>query len=215
MDVDVAAPGAEAAGSVQDAGADDAAGSSAIALADPRQESQQAYSRRMGQWRRDARAAMDSKIFHALIQVFLIGHSPMDRHQFYVEKVQSTQERHNDGCKAAQLATGKAFEIQCGFSDKLVQTDWGSILVDVPESWHEELYCLIVQMIMHCSTSYNRRSAGEQRVGEKTLSSSAPPSNRNDGGSGGHDCVCIIGAVASFCRFPEGRPSSLSPRAQT
>lgn len=167
MDTDEPGVPAAAAAALEDAGAAgdgdaDASAPGAIILADPRQESSREYSVRLGRWRRDARTAMDCAVFRTLTRIYLQAHSPMEHHQHFVEKKLSKDERHSAGCKASQLSTGKAIEIQNGFSDKLVHTDWQTMLADVSPSWREELYVLIAELAMNLSASYSRRSGVER-----------------------------------------------------
>lgn len=81
---------AEALPIVDAAEGDDA---NAVALADPRQESQDAFTQRMGRWRRDVRGAMDSEVFLAVMAVFQLVHAAQDHHLYFVEQFLSKTQR--------------------------------------------------------------------------------------------------------------------------
>jgi hypothetical protein len=134
----------------------------ALALDDPRAQSQEEYRIKMGQWRAAVWSIVQDKTFWLVTTIASMSRAPLVHHHAFVMSKLSRADIERAGNHQAQLTCGKADAIFLEFNALLTHgsVGWAPMVVEKSRSTTistSEFLCLGVELITNHAAGYARR----------------------------------------------------------
>ena len=128
-----------------------------VKVEDPANETSRQYSTRLGQWRSDVLATVETEVFWFVVDIACAAHGPLQHRMGFMSKRISLEEASVKGGHVSQLVCGKGLQIFSECSACFADLSWARKVCAEAPPLARELMALGVELNCHHAASYVRR----------------------------------------------------------